>query len=98
MEGECAGRVADVDFIIDLKGGEREHERARVNRDLKVLAMWCDALGVEGDGIETPIALIMALRQAAIGKRVEFTFKCNEWDGGIQIAVTAVRVLPDGGV
>lgn len=94
VEGECAGRRADVEFIIGAKSAGSKLEQARINRDLHVLTMWAGALGAGGEGIDTPVALVMALRQAGEGKRVEFTLKRNEWSAGIELVITAVRVLP----
>ncbi len=84
VEGPAKGRVTVVELFVHPSG------TSRVDRDLDVLLMWCDCLGV--DNADTLIALIERLREAAASKRLEFTFRRNEWAGGIELHLTAVRM------
>jgi hypothetical protein len=83
------GRRATIELITALKVGGN---RARVLGDLQALEMWCDALGV--DNASTLTELIAKLRDAAIGKRVEFDLVCRRWQGGIDISLIGVRLAP----
>ncbi len=56
--------------------------------------MWCEALSV--DNANSLTELIEKLRQAALGRRVEFTLQRNDWRGGVELNLTSVRVLPNG--
>ena len=82
-EGPAKGRLAVVELFVDPAG------TSRVDRDLDVLSMWCACFGVEN--ADTLIALIKRLREAAAGKRVEFTLRRNEWPGGLDLHLIAVR-------
>jgi hypothetical protein len=85
-EGDAQGRLASFDLIIQPHG-------YRADRDLLVLDQWCDCLGV--DSADSLTELIEKLQKAGIGKRLEFTIQRNEWQGGVSVALTAVRVAPD---
>ena len=56
-------------------------------------------LGVEGaDGVSIAVGLVGELRKEGEGKRFEFTITRNDWRGGVELNLTAVRVLPvEGG-
>ncbi len=82
-EGPAKGRLAVVELFVHPTG------TSRVDRDLDVLAVWCDCLGV--DNADTLVKLIEKLREAAAGKRLEFTLRRNEWAGGLDLHLTAVR-------
>ncbi len=83
VEGDAKGRMAVVELLVHPIGNRR------VDRDLDVLSTWCDCLGV--DSADTLIELIEKLRDAAAGKRLEFTLRRNEWAGGIELHLTSVR-------
>ena len=88
IEGDAKGRLAAIDLIVQASN-------RRVDRDLEVLAMWCDCLGV--DSAASLIELMAKLQKAAIGKRLEFTIQRNDWRGGVDLHLTAVRLAPEGG-
>jgi hypothetical protein len=54
--------------------------------------MWVNCLSV--DNAASLIELLEKLRQAAIGKRLEFALQRNEWRGGVKLQLTAVRLAP----
>jgi hypothetical protein len=88
-EGPARGRLAA--FELNIQATNR-----RVDRDLDVLSMWCSCLGV--DSAASLVEMMEKLRQAATGKRLEFTVQRNEWRGGVDLQITAVRLAPaDGG-
>ena len=60
--------------------------------DLLALEAWIDALGV--DTAATPTELIAKLRDAAVGKRVEFELDCHRWKGGVDVYLIGVRLAP----
>ena len=60
--------------------------------DHLALEMWCDCLGV--DSASTLTELIAKLRDAAVGKRVEFELSCRRWNGGVDIHLISVRLAP----
>jgi hypothetical protein len=86
LEGDAKGRLAAIELLVQARRGAR-----RVDRDLLVLDQWCDCLGV--DSATTLTELIAKLRDAAGGKRVEFAILRNEWRGGVELQLTAIRVL-----
>ena len=56
--------------------------------------------GVHASASTTPtssIELVAKLQKAAAGKRIEFTIQRNDWRGGVELHLTAVRVLPAEG-
>jgi hypothetical protein len=87
VEGAAKSRLAAVEIVVQAKDGAR-----RAARDLDVLAMWCDALGV--DSASTLTELIGKLRAAAVGKRVEFELGCHRWSGGVDVYIAGVRLAP----
>ena len=60
--------------------------------DHLALEAWCIALGV--DEASTPTELITKLRDAAVGKRVEFELDCHRWKGGVDVHLISVRPAP----
>jgi hypothetical protein len=89
MEGYASGRRATVELITELKVGGN---RARMLSDHLALEAWCLALGVES--ASTPTELIARLRDAAVGKRVEFDLDCRRWSGGVNVYLIGVRLAP----
>jgi hypothetical protein len=88
-EGSANGRRATVELITELKVGGH---RARMLSDHLALEMWCDCLGV--DSAATLTELIAKLRDAAVGKRVEFELDCHRWKGGVEVYLIGVRLAP----
>ena len=88
VEGDAKGRMAALELLVQADRGQR-----RVDRDLDVLSVWSSVLSVDSAG--SLVELMEKLKQAAVGKRVEFTLQRNEWGGGIDTVITAVRVMPD---
>jgi hypothetical protein len=88
-EGPMQGRRVPIELIAELKVGGN---RARLLSDHQALAAWITALGVES--AETPTELIAKLRDAAVGKRVEFELECNRWKNFINIYLIGVRLAP----
>jgi hypothetical protein len=88
-EGPFCGRRAPVELITELKPGGN---RARMLSDHQALGAWITALSVES--AETPTELIVKLRDAAVGKRVEFELECNRWKNFINIYLVGVRLAP----
>jgi hypothetical protein len=88
-EGPMQGRRVLIELTTTLKG---VGDRSRLLSDLRVLESWILALGV--DTAERPTELIAKLRDAAIGKRVEFELKCNPWKGRVYINLIGVRLAP----
>ena len=43
---------------------------------------------------ERPTELIAKLRDAAVGKRLEFEPDCRRWKGGVDVYLTGVRLAP----
>jgi hypothetical protein len=86
-EGEFAGRVVPVDLLT--KG---EPNDLRVNYDVDVLTAWFDLLGSPAAPRLTE--LIEKLRQAAEGKRLQFTLQRQTWGGGLELQLTSVRIAP----
>jgi hypothetical protein len=60
--------------------------------DLLALEMWCHCLGV--DSAVTLTELIGKLRDAAVGKRIEFELDCHRWKGGVDVHLIGVRLAP----
>jgi hypothetical protein len=60
--------------------------------DHLALGAWIDALGVESAA--SPAELIAKLRDAAVGKRVEFELDCRRWKGGVDVYLIGVRLAP----
>lgn len=87
LEGEFAGRLAPVDLFIKAQQNDR-----RVHHDVVVLTAWLDLLEV--GKAPSLVKLIEQLRQAAQGKRLEFTLQRQTWGGGIELQLTAVRLVP----
>jgi hypothetical protein len=90
MEGDAKGRMAAIELIIQASSGA-----SRVARDLDLLKMWCDCLGA--GSATSLVELVEKLRQAATGKRLEFTLQRNDWAGGVQLNPTSVRIAPAEG-
>jgi hypothetical protein len=88
-EGSASGRRVSVELITELKVGGN---RARMLSDCLALEMWCDCLGV--DTASTLTELIAKLRDAAVGKRVEFELDRHPWKGGVDVYLVAVRLAP----
>jgi hypothetical protein len=88
-EGPTSGRQATVELIFELKVGGN---RARMLSDHLAVEMWCDCLGV--DSAATVSELIGKLRDAALGKRVEFELECRRWKGGVDVYLIGVRLVP----
>jgi hypothetical protein len=88
-EGVASGRRATVELITELKVGG---SRPRMLSDHLALAAWCDSLSV--DNASTPTELIAKLRDAAVGKRLEFELDCHRWKGGVDVYLTGVRLAP----
>jgi hypothetical protein len=88
-EGPAIGRRATVELITELKVGGH---RARMLSDHLALGAWIDALGVESAA--SPAELIAKLRDAAVGKRVEFELDCRRWKGGVDVYLIGVRLAP----
>jgi hypothetical protein len=89
VEGPSRGRRATVELITELKVGGH---RARMLSDHLALGAWIDALGVESAA--SPTELMAKLRDAAVGKRVEFELDCRRWTGGVDVYLTGVRLAP----
>jgi hypothetical protein len=89
VEGPRSGRRATVELITELKVGGN---RARMLSDHLALEMWCDCLGV--DSASTLTELVAKLRDAAVGKRVEFELSCRRWSGGVDVHLISVRLAP----
>jgi hypothetical protein len=89
VEGPSSGRRATVELITELKVGGN---RARMLSDHLALEMWCDCLGV--DSASTLTELIAKLRNAAVGKRVEFELNCHRWSRGVDVYLISVRPAP----
>jgi hypothetical protein len=87
LEGEFAGRLAPVDLFIEAQQNDR-----RVHHDVVALTAWLDLLGV--GKAPSLIRLIEQLRQAAEGKRLEFTLQRQTWGGGLELQLTTVRLVP----
>ena len=88
-EGGFRGRRVTIELITELKVGGN---RARMLSDHQALGAWISALGVES--AETPTEHIAKLRDAAVGKRVEFELDCHRWKGGMNVYLVAVRLAP----
>jgi hypothetical protein len=88
-EGPARGRRVTVELTTELKAGGN---RARMLSDHQTLGAWISTLGVES--AETPSELIAKLRDAALDKRVEFTFDCHRWRGGLDVYLIGVRLAP----
>jgi hypothetical protein len=88
-EGPASGRRATVELTTELKVGGN---RARMLSDHLALEAWCLALGV--DNAATLTELIAKLRDAALGKRVEFELDCRRWQGGVDVYLIGVRLAP----
>jgi hypothetical protein len=88
-EGPASGRRVTIELVIELKVGGN---RARLLSDHLALEMWCDCLGV--DSAATLTKLIAKLRDAAVGKRVEFELDCRRWKGGVDVYLIGVRLAP----
>jgi hypothetical protein len=86
-EGTATGRRAAVELITNLKVGGN---RSRLLSDSLALEAWCDCLGV--DDAETPVELITKLREAAVGKRIEFELSLHRWRGGVDVYLVGVRL------
>jgi hypothetical protein len=86
-EGAFRGRRVTIELVTELKVGGN---RARMLSDHQALGAWITALGVES--AETPTELIAKLREAAVGKRVEFELECNRWKNLINIYLIGVRL------
>ena len=92
VEGTAKGRMAAIELLVQASGNSR-----RVDRDLDVLSMWCSCLGV--DSAASLIELVEKLQKAATSKQLEFTIQRNDWRGGVELHLTAVRMAPaEGGV
>jgi hypothetical protein len=89
VEGPVSGRRATVELIVELKVGGN---RSRMLSDHLALEAWCFALAI--DSAETPVELIAKLRDAAVGKRVEFELDCHRWRGGVDVYLVGVRLAP----
>jgi hypothetical protein len=87
LEGEFAGRLAPVDLFIKAQQNDR-----RIHHDVVVLTAWLDLLGV--DKAPSLVKLIEQLRQAAQGKRLQFTLQRQTWGGGVELQLTEVRLVP----
>ena len=87
LEGGFAGRLAPVDLFIEAPQNDR-----RVHHDVVVLTAWLDLVGV--DKAPSLVKLIEQLRQAAEGKRLQFTLQRQAWGGGIELQLTEVRLAP----
>jgi hypothetical protein len=88
-EGTTIGRRATIELTTELKVGGN---RARMLSDHLALEMWCDCLGV--DSAVTLTELIAKLRDAAVGKRVEFELDCRRWKGGVDVYLIGARLAP----
>ena len=88
-EGPASGRRAAIELITELKVGGN---RARMLSDHLALEMWCDCLGV--DSAATLTELIVKLRDAAVGKRVEFELDRRRWNAGVDVYLIGVRLAP----
>jgi hypothetical protein len=88
-EGPARGRRATVELILELRVSGN---RARMLSDHLALEMWCDCLGV--DSAATLTELIAKLRDAAVGKRVEFELDCRRWKGGVDVYLIGARLAP----
>ena len=89
VEDPGSGHRAAVELTTELKVGGN---RAGMLSDHLTLEMWCDCLGV--DSASTLTELIAKLRDAAVGKRVEFELNCRRWNGGVEIRLISVRLAP----
>jgi hypothetical protein len=87
VEGAASGRRATVELITELKVGG---SRSRMLSDHLALEMWCDCVGV--DSAETLTELIGKLRDAAVGKRIEFELDFHRWNGGVDVYLIGVRL------
>jgi hypothetical protein len=87
-EGTATGRQATVELITNLRVGGN---RSRLLSDSLALEAWCNCLGV--DDAETPVELITKLREAAVGKRVEFELSLHRWSRGVDVYLTTVRLV-----
>ncbi len=90
VEGIAKGRMATIELLVQASGNNR-----RVDRDLDVLSMWCDCLAV--GSADSLIELVVKLQKAATGKRLEFTIQRNDWRGGVDLHLIAVRMAPAEG-
>jgi hypothetical protein len=88
-EGPASGRRATVELLTELKIGGN---RSRMLSDHLALEMWCNCVGV--DSAATVTELIAKLRDAAIGKRLEFELDCRRWRGGVDVYLIGVRLGP----
>ena len=88
-EGPASGRRATVELVTELKVGGN---RSRLLSDLLALEMWFDCLGV--DSAATWTELVGKLRDAAVGKRIEFELDCHRWKGGVDVHLIGVRLAP----
>jgi hypothetical protein len=88
-EGPMQGRRVPIELITELKAGGN---RARLLSDVQSLGAWITALRVQS--AETPVELIVKLRDAAVGKRVEFEIECNRWKGRVYVSLIGVRLAP----
>ena len=89
VEGAASGRRATIELITELKIGGN---RSRMLSDYSALEKWCDCLGV--DSAVTLTELIGKLRDAAVGKRIEFELDCHRWKGGVDVHLIGVRLAP----
>jgi hypothetical protein len=88
-EGPMQGRRVSIELITELKVGGH---RARLLSDLQALESWINVVGI--DTAERPTELIAKLRDAAVGKRVEFELDCRRWKGGVDVYLIGVRLAP----
>jgi hypothetical protein len=88
LEGEFEGRLAPVDLFVEAQ----KNNDLRINHDVVVLTAWLNLLGV--GPAPSLIKLIEQLRQAAQGKRLQFTLQRQAWGGGLELQLTEVRLVP----
>jgi hypothetical protein len=87
VEGPNSGRRATIELITELKVGGN---RSRMLSDHLALEAWSLALGV--DTASTLTELVAKLRDAAVGKRVEFELNCHRWSRGVDVYLVGVRL------
>ena len=90
VEGPMRFRRVPIELTVELKGVGGN--RARLLSDLQALESWINVVGV--DTAERPTELIAKLRDAAVGKRVEFELECNRRKNFVNIYLIGVRIAP----
>jgi hypothetical protein len=87
-EGPDKNRTAVIELFAQSKA------KSRVLHDIDLLSRWLSALNVTD--FATPVEAIEKLRAASFGKRIEYTLRRAEWNGGLELRLVGVQVVANG--